>query len=202
MISERFVILLIIFNRKVRKGCQHQTQNPPRTHQAPLAALSPLLDPGPVVPPLQTFAIVPPFQGPAPVVPSHQAPPQAPGWLNLPPSVAATPDELDFCWTLLQTVQATAAHLHPNKISSILTRLWKPEGDGPFDCRFTTWSAQRAHRNVTYCVLAAMNVHGTATSAYPYPTELQILAKRLLNEYQDKQLEIRQRRNTEEAGQM
>ena len=73
--------------------------------------------------------------------------------------------------------------------------LWNPLGDGPFDNRFQPWASLRANRNLKDCTLYIIKYFSNNNTEYP--SQLQVLAKRLSNEREDVVQEHIQRTNTD-----
>ncbi len=107
---------------------------------------------------------------------------------------------IDICETILQTIVDNETHIHPNSLGSVAAYLWTDAGDGPFDGRFGTWSSDtRLTRNMKNRVNAILT-HYSAWSDEDtqWPSQAQVLAKRIVNERNESLAEVEQRRATEQ----
>ena len=109
----------------------------------------------------------------------------------------------DLGLVILQAVSATNAHL-PNgraglNVAPVMKLLWNETGTGGLDGRWLPWTGttSRAQRNLRERITALIVHHSQYTDAYPSP--LQTLARRIFDEQHAHNLEVNQRRETEQA---
>ncbi len=104
----------------------------------------------------------------------------------------------DLCRIVLDHVERQQLHVPPNKLGAVANFLWNAQGTGPLDGQYKRWTVGREFRNMRERVTAILNHHSNWDPVTtPYPSTLQVLAKRLNDEFIDAQQEQIQRRNTE-----
>ena len=103
-----------------------------------------------------------------------------------------------LCGTTLSNNRNIHAHYLPNKMSLVMSCLWKPAGTSVFVICFSQWTTGCAACNIADCIMTILNGHRRWDSiSCPCPSKLQVFTKRLLGEYEDAQEHINQRANTD-----
>ena len=100
----------------------------------------------------------------------------------------------DLVEAILKITKQHLLHLHQKKLSGVIQHLWTVNGSDIFDGRFASWSASQVNRNIKSRIDTIFNKYGCfRPDLVPYPSHLQVLAKRIFDEHQGDQAERSQR---------
>ena len=83
----------------------------------------------------------------------------------------------NICLSILQPINEYDLYQPANKMYSVASRIWKPDGGGCVDVRFFQWSPSYINRNMKDRISAIFKCHVQAGTLYPSP--LQSLTKHL-----------------------
>ena len=95
----------------------------------------------------------------------------------------------NLCALILNVVSENRLHLAPRKLAEAEHYLWASDdgtGDGPLDGQFSKWSPQRISRSIRDRVKKILSHYGIHDCAYP--SQLQLLAKRILDESESEEV--------------
>ena len=111
------------------------------------------------------------------------APPKLPSNVQI-----VYPFHQPLCHTILGVVSANGLHLSPRRLSEAEHYLWFANGGGPLDRDYSKWAGDRSGRQIMARIKKILFYYGIYDVSYP--SELQVLAKRILDEMEADEVAI------------